>query len=101
MAVRNGPSASGGAKIGNFVEEQKLSRAVWNGRPSECHAKPLGLYHPVFNKFHNAMEDTEPFCADVATYDAVRNIMDAFSKIHDDENKRASTIEESLKILLD
>jgi len=100
-AVRNGPPASGGAKIGNFAEEQKLSRAVWNGRPSERHAEPLGLYHPVFSEFHDAMEDTEPFCADAATYDAVRNIMNAFSDIREDSNERASAIEEFLKTLLD
>ena len=47
------------------------------------------------------MEDTEPFCADAATYDAVRNIMNAFSDIREDSNERASAIEEFLKTLLD
>jgi len=31
----------------------------------------LILYHPVFNEFHDAMESTEPFYADAATYDVI------------------------------
>jgi len=49
-------------------------RPILNGRPCKSHAEPIGLYHPVFNEFQNAMGNTEPLCADVATYSTVRNL---------------------------
>ena len=102
-AVRDGPSASYGAKLSNFLKEQSegKGREVWNGRPLDYHAEPVGLYHPVFNEFHDAMENTEPFYADAATYDAIDHIFYVFSSLHKDENKRASAIEGPLRILLD
>ena len=60
----------------------------------------MGFYHPVFNEFHDAMENTKPCYADAATYDAVDRVFDVFSNLYRDKNKRASTIEEPLQTLL-
>ena len=55
----------------------------------------MGLYHPVFNEFHDATENTKPFYAD-----AVDRVFDVFSNLYRDKNKQASTIEEPLQTLL-
>ena len=60
----------------------------------------MGLYYPVFNEFHDATENTKPFYADAATYDAVDRVFDVFSNLYRDKNKRASAIEEPLQMLL-
>jgi len=56
----------------------------------------MGLYHPVFNKFHDEIENTKPFYTDAATHNAIDCIFDVFSNLYRDKNKQASTIEESL-----
>ena len=60
----------------------------------------MGLYHPVVNEFHDATENTKPFYADAATYNAVDRVFDVFSNLYRDKNKRASAIEEPLQMLL-
>jgi len=35
-------------------------------------------YHPVFNEFHDTMENTKPFYTDAATYDAIDRILMSF-----------------------
>ena len=54
----------------------------------------------MFNKFHDAMENTKPFYADAATYDAIDRIFYVFSNLYRDEDKRASAIEGPLRTLL-
>ena len=46
------------------------------------------------------MENTKPFYADAATYDAIDRIFDVFYNLYRDKNKRASAIEEPLRTLL-
>ena len=60
----------------------------------------MGFYHPVFNEFHDAMENTKPFCTDAATYDAIDRIFDVLSNLYRDKNKRTSATEEPLQMLL-
>jgi len=99
--ICNGPSTSYGARMPNFIKEQsEQGRQVCNGRPWDCHTEPVGLYHPVFNEFHDTMESTEPFYADAATYDATDRIFYVFSNLYRGKNKRASAIEEPLRIFL-
>ena len=102
LAICDGPSASYGTRMPNFIKEQSegQDRQVCNGRPWDCHAEPVGLYHPVFNEFHDAIESTKPFYADAATYDAIDHIFDVFSNLCRDKNKRASAIEEPLQTLI-
>ena len=83
----------------NFAEGQR-KHPVLNGRPINCHAEPIGLYHPVFNDFQDAMANPEPLCYDAAMYSAVRSIFDVFSRIYDDEEERVETIQEHLQTLL-
>jgi len=71
-------------------------QTVCNGCPWDCHAEPIGLYYLVFNELHDAMENTKPFYADAATYNAMDCIFDVFSNLYRDKNKRASAIEEPL-----
>ena len=78
---------SSAAEVANFSKGQK-KLPVLNGRPIDCHAEPIGLYHPVFNEFQDAMTNTEFSCDDAATYGAVRSIFDVFSRIYNDEKER-------------
>jgi len=48
--------------------EGQQKHPVLNGRPIDCHAEPIGLYHLVFNEFQDAMANPEPLCYDAATY---------------------------------
>jgi len=102
LAICDGPSASYGARIPNFIKEQseRQDRQVCNGCSWDYHTEPVSLYHPVFNKFHDAMESTKPFYADAATYNAIDRIFDVFSNLCRDKNKRASAIEEPLQTLI-
>jgi len=54
----------------------------------------------VFNEFQDAMENTEPLCADVVTYSTVRDLFHVFSQIYDDKKTQARAIEELLETLL-
>ena len=90
---------SSAAQVVNFAEGQR-KHPVLNGRPINCHAEPIGLYHPVFNDFQDAMANPEPLCYDATTYSAVRSIFDVFSRIYDDEKERVATIQEHLQTLL-
>ena len=49
---------------------------------------------------HDAMENTKPFYADAATYDAIDHIFYVFSDLYKDEDKRASAIQRPLRTLL-
>ena len=60
----------------------------------------MGLYHPVFNEFQNAMKNTEPFHADAETHIAVRNFLVAFSQIYQDERERIEAIKATMRHLL-
>ena len=73
---------------------------VLNGPPIDCHAEPIGLYHPVFNDFQDAMANPEPLCYNAATYSAVRSSFDVSSRIYDDEKERVQTIQGHLQTLL-
>ena len=48
--------------------EGQQKHPVLNGRLIDCHAEPIGLYHPVFNEFQDAMANPEPLYYDAATY---------------------------------
>ena len=61
----------------------------------------MGLYHPVFDEFQDAMKTTEPLHADAETYIAVRNFLAAFSQIYQDERERVEAIKETMRPLLD
>ena len=86
-------------EVANFARGQQ-KHPVLNGRPIDCHAEPIGLYHPVFNDFQDAMANLEPLCYNAATYSAVRSIFDVFSRIYNDEKERVQTIQEHLQSLL-
>ena len=46
-AICDGPSISYGAIMPDFIKEQsEQGRQVCNGRPLDCHAEPVGSYHP-------------------------------------------------------
>lgn len=60
----------------------------------------MGLYHPVFNEFQTALENTEPFHTDAETYISVRDFLAAFSQIYQDERERAEIIKETMRPLL-
>jgi len=64
------------------------------------HTEPIGLYHPVFNEFQHAMKNTEPFDADVATYDAISDIFGLFSQIYPEKKDRVKAINGHLGALL-
>jgi len=98
-AALNALKVSSAAEVANFSKGQK-KLPVLNGRPIDCHAEPIGLYHPVFNEFQDAMANTEFSCDDAATYGAVRSIFDVFSRIYNDEKERVEKIKEHLEALL-
>jgi len=62
-------------------------QTVCNSCPWDCHTEPVGLYHPVFNELHDAMENTKPFYADAATYNVIDHVFDVFSNLYRDKNK--------------
>ena len=71
-----------------------------NGRPIDCHAEPIGLYHPVFSDFQGAMANPAPLCYNAATYSAMRSIFHVFSRIYNDKKERVQAIQGHLQALL-
>ena len=82
-----------------FTKEQSED-PIWSDRPYKNNADPIGLYHPVFNEFQDAMKNTGPFDADVATYNTITDIFGVFSQMYPKEKDRAEAINGHLRALL-
>ena len=54
----------------------------------------------MFAEFQDAMKNTGPFRADVATYDAITDIFGLFSQIYPGEKDRVKAINGRLSVLL-
>lgn len=82
-----------------FIQEQG-KRPVLNGRPLKLHGDPIGLFHPVFNKFQSDMNDSEHFRGNEAIYSQVRHLFKVFADIYSSESERVQRIEAPLRSLL-
>ncbi|KAI0293185.1 hypothetical protein B0F90DRAFT_1764110 [Multifurca ochricompacta] len=99
QAALKGPPSSKPAIISEYIKQQE-ELPIFNGRPFECYAPPIGLFHPVFNSFQEVLTSQDPLNLDDGACSSVKALQRAFANLYKNEADRLEAIHAPLNALL-